>query len=394
MKLIQKDVYCFDAEWVPCLTTGRLVNGLPENSTDSEIRDAMWKRAGATPENPHPFLKLMQSQVVSISAVHRHQNSDGSVSLRIKSYPAIADATVPEGEIVGSFLNEAAECSAQLVGFNSAGADLPILVQRGLAARCRCEAFGRRPERPWEGTDYLARFSEAHIDLAYFLTAGSGARGAAMPSLDEIAAALLIPGKLDHSGAGVLDLWLQEDYAALTGYNETDACTTYLVWLRLAYFLGKVNEAQMKHEIGVFRALLRSLTPSKPHLGRFLAVWKERAALWKQLPPVLPVQSSVRDDCLIASFASTGQRCEISVTRTALDVGVWARIERHLVEAGPGRHYLCELGCSSDGGVVPGTVNGSPFLMKVATADLAGVMDALDHAIVHSAEEWVDPHAA
>ena len=241
MKTIKTHVHCFDSEWAPCLTTGRFITGLAGDTPDDQIRAAMWKRSGATAENPRPFLKLAVCRVVSISAIHRCQNSDGTVRLKLRSFPEIASDKIPEGEIIGSFLNEVTGLESQLVGFNSAAADLPILIQRGIAARCQCAAFGTRTEKPWEGMDYFSRFAESHVDLANVLTAGASGRGAAMPSLNEIAAALGIPGKLDHSGGGVLDLCLSGDFATLTGYNETDACTTYLIWLRVAYFLGKLS---------------------------------------------------------------------------------------------------------------------------------------------------------
>ena len=77
---------------------------------------------------------------------------------------------------------------AQLVGFNAASSDLPILIQRGIANGCNCPTFGQRPDKPWQGIDYLARFSEGHLDLAQVLMAG-GFGSSVMPSLDEIAAA-------------------------------------------------------------------------------------------------------------------------------------------------------------------------------------------------------------
>ena len=232
MKTIAKNVICYDAEWIPCVRTGRLLTGLPESASDDDVRAALWKRAGATQEKPRPFLKLALSRVVSISAVHRHENSDGTVTLAIRSFPEVASPQMPERMVIASFLEEVALQSAQLVGFNSQSSDLPIMIQRGIANRSRCPLFGNRPEKPWGGVDYFNRFSEAHIDLAHVFTAGVGYGAAVMPSLDEMAAACQIPGKLDHSGSGVLDLWLRGDHAALTGYNETDACTTYLLWLR------------------------------------------------------------------------------------------------------------------------------------------------------------------
>ncbi len=91
-----------------------------------------------------------------------------------------------------------------------------------------------------------------------------------MPSLHEIATASHLPGKLDQSGANVVDLWENGRFADLTGYNETDACTTYLLWLRMAWFLRRITQKECEKEVAQFRTLLEQEAKVRPHLGRFL----------------------------------------------------------------------------------------------------------------------------
>ncbi len=278
MKTVPTDIFYYDAEWIPCLRTGRLVCRLPDTATDDEVLAAMWQRGGATAEKPHPFLKLALSRIVSISAIHRHQDADGHVTFKLRSFPETADPSVPEAEIIVSFLEEVAAHKAQLVGFNCANADLPLLVQRGVAHNCHCPNFGHRPEKPWLGDDYFSKYSEAHLDLANVWMAG-GRGSAVMPSLDEMAAAALVPGKLEHTGGSVLDLWRTGQFAEITHYNETDACTTYLLWANTARFFGHLTPEQREVELAQFQAWLLELSIERPHFEHFVAVWRERRKL-------------------------------------------------------------------------------------------------------------------
>lgn len=391
MKKIAKHLYCYDAEWIPCKRTGRLLTGLPASATDEEIYTALWKRAGATPEKPRPFLKLAISRLVSISAIHREEKEDGSVTLSLRSYPETAGPDVPEGSMITSFLEEIAQHRGQLVGFNAASSDLPIMIQRGIANGCHCPTFGQRPEKPWEGPDYLSRFSEAHLDLADILKVG-GFGASVMPSLDEIAAACGIPGKLDHSGSGVLDLWTSGRYAELTGYNETDACTTYLLWLRTAWFFGKLSEEQRDAELAEFNRLVRDLAPTKPHLAKFREEWMRR----RRSEPAMAQEKPLR---LVAmwtpSAAVVPSRAEFSVSKSAFDGETFRRIEPHLIAGGENRFFLCRLAHDENGNRVPGRdEHGRPVLLRVDSLDAQGVVNTVERTPILGVGEWFDPMAA
>ena len=94
---------------------------------------------------------------------------------------------------------------------NSRSSDLIILLQRAMVNRLTQPAFCRRPAKPWEGTDYFARGSEAHIDLMEDF----GGWGKATPSLHEFATACRIPGKIATDGSQVTDLWLGGDVRSI-----------------------------------------------------------------------------------------------------------------------------------------------------------------------------------
>ncbi len=270
---VPDQVWAFDLEWVPDLASGRRAYDLPPDMPDDEAYAAMWARAGATAEEPRPYLKTMLCRVVSVAVIIR-KVQNGHVSLTLFSLPA--DDPMPEHELIGRFLRGLGEGNPkpQIVGFNSRESDLPILIQRGMAQGVSAAAFCHRPEKPWDGYDYFNKNSEGHIDLKEVV----GGWGKGTPSLHEFACACGIPGKVDTSGDNVIDLWLAGDVRRIVEYNEFDALTTYLLWLRAAYFAGHFTDKEHAAEVERVRDLLRKrIADGQKHFERYLARWERMA---------------------------------------------------------------------------------------------------------------------
>ena len=279
-KSVNKDVWAFDAEWVPDPDAGRRLYQLPEDTPNAEVIQKMWEEGGADEENPMPYLKTTICRVISIAAVVRADKGNGEVALSLTALPH--DAADPEhtseAEILSRFLNAVGEKKPQLVGFNSSKADLKILLQRAVARGIQAAKFAKRPNKPWEGYDYFdARNSEAHIDLIEIL----GGYGKSNPSLNEMATVCGVPGKLGVSGEEVAPMWLEGRLAEIVAYNECDALSTYLIWLRMAYFGGFFNNQQYIEEQERVQNLLSTegALPGKEHLLEFLERW----GMWSQL---------------------------------------------------------------------------------------------------------------
>src|ERR1043166_7804265 len=273
LKFIAPDVWVFDAEWCPDAATGRRVYGIGETATDADVRAIMYAEGGATAENPRPYLKTVLCRVVSIAAVKRSVRR-GAVSLELVSLPATGAGALDEGALLQAFLSSAGKVRPQLVGFNSASADLPAIMPRALVHRITAPQFCEHPNKPWEGTDYFAKYSDAHIDLKD-LVACNG-YGKSTPSLHELAAACGIPGKVGGTGADVVDLWTAGRITELVQYNQRDALTTYLVWLRIAHLSGKLMTAQFEAEETLLEEYLLSKanTGGAEHLRAFLDEWR------------------------------------------------------------------------------------------------------------------------
>jgi predicted PolB exonuclease-like 3'-5' exonuclease len=281
-KTVKNRVWAFDAEWIPDPLAGRMLYKLPAETTDREVMEVMWKKGGATEEDPTPYLKTVLCRIVSIAAVERHQTGS-DVKLHLLSLPRDSQdpSQTDEWKVVGTFLGKVGEYKPQLVGFNSAGADLKAMIQRGVVLGLSMPAFCKRPNKPWEGDDYFdSRNSEASVDLKDVI----GGWGKGTPSLNEIATLSGIPGKLDVDGEQVAGLWLDGHLDKIIAYNEFDALTTYLVWLRIAHFGGHFTTPQYEREQDLVLDMIQTEIKEngKEHLQDYLNEWDRLSNLLEQ----------------------------------------------------------------------------------------------------------------
>jgi len=106
-----------------------------------------------------------------------------------------------------------------------------------------------------------------------------GGWGKATPSLNEIATLSGIPGKMDVDGEKVAFLWLDGKLNEIVAYNEFDALTTYLVWLRVAHFGGHFTGEEYEVEQQLVRELISSeIENGKIHLKKYLEEWDHAVA--------------------------------------------------------------------------------------------------------------------
>ena len=270
-------VWAFDLEWVPDPLAGRVLYDLPDSLPDAEVLREMWRRGGASEDDPTPFLKTAICRIVSIAVVERLGRDGGTPLLRLLSLPHSPPNPdeAREADVVGRFLEALGKYKPQLVGFNSHDSDLKILVQRALVLGVQASDFADRPDKPWLGPDYFARASDWNLDLKQIV----GGWGKAVPSLHEIAVQCGIPGKLDVDGNDVAGMWLAGRLPEIVAYNEMDALTTYLVWLRLAHFGGHFSDAAYADEQAqVWSLVEREIAGGKPYLSRYLEAWDKLRA--------------------------------------------------------------------------------------------------------------------
>lgn len=274
IKNVKQRVWAFDLEWAPDPAAGRLLYEEAAGIEDpAEVLRIMWRRGGATDDEPRPFLKTVLCRVLSVAALERRELPDGTVRLTLTALPHDPGnpGEAAEAHVVGAFLEALGKSRPQLVGFNSVQSDLKILVQRGLILGLSAPGFCERPDKPWEGIDYFARGSDWNIDLKEIF----GGWGQGSPSLHELAVQSGIPGKMGIEGSDVAPLWLAGDLDRIVRYNECDAVTTYLVWLRAAHFAGHFDDREYAREQQLVSDLLQAEAAKggRDHLQAYLDAW-------------------------------------------------------------------------------------------------------------------------
>jgi predicted PolB exonuclease-like 3'-5' exonuclease len=272
-------VLFFDMEWVPDAHGARRLYGLAPETSELEAMQRLWETASGfdAEKNPRPFLKYMFSRVVSIAFLSRKPvfvDGERTIEFGLHSLPELPLEEHPEeAPLIDRFLYILGMRCPQLVGYNSAASDIQVLIQRGMINEVAAQKFCERPDKPWEGSDYFRRWdNEDHLDMLKLFAGSSGMT----PRLDEFAKLCGFPGKIDVKGDQVTDLWLDGNIQKIVEYNQIDVLNTYLVWLRLVYFCGKITEEEYMEEQDAFRAFLESEAAGrKPFISEFLAHWPE-----------------------------------------------------------------------------------------------------------------------
>ena len=280
-------MFCFDVEWIPDPKSAEILHGLPaalgpgqEASCSFEALWASARKEGDDPDSK-PYLKTILCRIVSLAGILRERVPGESPSLKLISLPLdpLDSQKSDEKTILSSFMKSVGRRKPQLVGYNSAQSDVPILVQRAIVNGLPGFGFSDRPSKPWEGVDYLdSRNSDYNIDLADAM-----GQFRDRPTLHQAATLSGIPGKLEVSGASVAQMWLDDQLPEIVQYNEFDAFTTHLLWARVAHFSGLLNSEEYLLEQQLVRNLLEVEAKEKrPHLLRFIEEWDRLLALTGQ----------------------------------------------------------------------------------------------------------------
>lgn len=273
---IRNEVWAFDLEWVPDAHAGRILYGADDAVSERDVMSVMWKRGGATIEEPRPFIKTVMCRIVSIAAMRRSVTPEG-ITLDLLSVPIDVDDChqIGERKMLECFLGELSAHRPQLVGFNSFGADLKILMQRAVVHGLSADGLFERDREPFPAN--LERLPAHHVDLMRIL----GGWGKSTPSLHEMATLSGIPGKMGIDGGDVARLWLEGRRRRIVDYNEFDAVTTYLLWLRVAHSAGSFTTREYDTEQERVRAMLdaKSRTPCGAHMAAYLSEWERLDAV-------------------------------------------------------------------------------------------------------------------
>jgi predicted PolB exonuclease-like 3'-5' exonuclease len=288
LKLLADSVFSFDVEWIPDPKSAEILHQTdPVNEPGPDAQksfEALWSsaRKDGDPEDFQPYLKTILCRIVSLAGILREKSPGGGAELKLVSLPVDpADPTkCDEKALLVTFLKSVGRKKPQLVGYNSAQADVPIIVQRAIVNGLPGFGFSDRPDKPWLGVDYFdARNSEYNVDLADAL-----GQYRDRPSLHQAATLSGIPGKIDVSGDSVAQMWAEGKLNEIVAYNEFDAFTTHLLWARVAHFSGLLSSEQYIAEQDLVRRLLKEeIEAGREHLEKFIVEWDRLLGLTGQI---------------------------------------------------------------------------------------------------------------
>jgi predicted PolB exonuclease-like 3'-5' exonuclease len=249
----------FDIETVPDTALGSQLLGF-KGISDEDVAKAM--AFNQMQEKGTDFLPLYQHRVVAISAAWR--SAEGFKVWSVGSEES------DEKEIVQRFFEGIDRYSPELVSWNGAGFDLPVLHYRALLHGIRSPRYWETgdEDRSFRYNNYLSRFHWRHIDLMDVL---SGFQNRARAPLDAIATMLGFPGKMGMAGDKVWDSYRQGEIRKIRDYCETDVLNTYLVYLRFQFMRGQLDEAGLEKEYALVRQVLEE--SGERHLQEFLQAW-------------------------------------------------------------------------------------------------------------------------
>ena len=288
LKTLADNVFSFDVEWIPDPKAGEILHGVSQADQPGEKArasfESLWQHArkSGEPADSQPYLKTILCRIVSLAGILRERTPGGGASLKLVSLPADPKdpEKITEKVILNSFMKSVGRRKPQLVGYNSAQADVPIIIQRAIVNGLPGLGFSERPAKPWEGVDYFdSRNSEYNLDLADAM-----GQFRDRPSLHQAATLSGIPGKIEVSGDSVAEMWLAGKLDEIVAYNEFDAFTTHLLWARVAHFSGLLNSQEYQREQELVGELLRvEIDQGKIHLEKFIAEWDRLLAITAQV---------------------------------------------------------------------------------------------------------------
>jgi len=254
-------ILVFDIETIPDAAGLRKIWDLAADVSDAAVIELASQRRRQSTGND--FMPPHVQRVVAISCALR--SNEG---VRVWS---LGNPNDPERDLVQRFFDGIEKYTPQLVSWNGASFDLPVLHYRallhGIAGCCYWEVGDSNKD--FRYNNYMSRYHQRHIDLMDIL---SGYQNRAWAPLDEIAQLCGLPGKLGMRGAEVYPAFVRGEIGAIRDYCETDVANTYLLFQRFQLIRGLITPDEYAKEMDVFRVFLGAQEAKH---------WKEFAAAWK-----------------------------------------------------------------------------------------------------------------
>jgi len=250
----------FDIETVPDTDGIRKLLDLPPDTSAEDVANIAFHKRRQ--QNGTEFLPHHQHRVVAISCALREGDN-----FRVWTLGA-PDA--PEEEIIQRFFDGIEKYTPNIVSWNGAGFDLPVLHYRAMIHGIQAPRYWDMgdDDREFKWNNYISRYHMRHLDLMDVMAMYSGRANA---PLDQIAQLCGFPGKLGMDGSKVWDAFKNGEIEAIRNYCETDVANTYLVFLRFQLMRGLLNQESYKAEVELVKKTLEGYAAE--HWEEFLEAW-------------------------------------------------------------------------------------------------------------------------
>ncbi len=253
-------VLVFDIETVPDVAGLRKLHALGPELDDAAVATMAFQLRRQS--NGHDFLPLHLHRVIVISCALSDDET-----FRVWS---LGGEGGDEGDIIQRFFDGIEKYTPQLVSWNGAGFDLPVLHYRGLISGVRAPRYWDTgdDDREFRFNNYISRYHMRHCDVMDLL---SLYQGRATAPLDDIAKLLDLPGKVGMHGSQVWTAFLAGQLPQIRNYCETDVVNTYLVFLRFQAMRGALTAEQYAARRDAVRTCLTR--SREPHWEEFISHW-------------------------------------------------------------------------------------------------------------------------
>lgn len=175
------------------------------------------------------------------------------------------------------------DSTPRLVTWNGKGFVMPVLRQRAMVYGLPAAAWFQAGDK-WN--NYGQRYApDWHCDLIEVLSDyGASPR----VSLEAMAEAIGLPGKIEGHGSDVADKVMNGDIAAVRRYCEVDVLTIFGLYVRWALLSGRTDAEGHNASVESLVAYLERERGERPHLGAFLDRWRVSTRPAPMFVPVAP----------------------------------------------------------------------------------------------------------
>ena len=253
----------FDLETVPDLGVARRLLGLDATVADEAVRTAIAERYVRPGQEPADvFLKTPFHRIVCLGALYAERLANGPFVVRSIGARHVGERT--EAQLLGGFVTNLPRDEQGrgpvLASFNGNGFDLPVLRYRAMALGVPAPALLGR-----NGRDYWYRFGWDHLDLCDLL---SNFGASAKPSLNEMAALLGIPAKLEGMEGSQVEAFAEAGRLdEIASYCLGDVITTFRVLLRFALARGELDPESLAESERTLDLAIESRARQQPALA-------------------------------------------------------------------------------------------------------------------------------